>query len=260
MGRTAKWIVMVLGVVGLTLMAMQNCSPVEFAQIQDDQMRKISEENAFVVGTQQVNLNEAYQDNTPEIESPGSPTDETEASGSDIQTDVTSEEPQETVNSPTEDSTVAPTIVETEATTAPMGESPVLACGQLEVQDIIIDIQSIDVKVSGSERYQLNIGSGPADLLDLARGIDFIPDRNMKVIEMRVMLGEENYVLTSNNQTYPLTSQSQQNAGLLVKVEGREELIKDVTYHLTLVFDPQFHVKAGGGECILHPNVRATIQ
>jgi hypothetical protein len=245
MGRAAKWVLTVVGALGITLMAMQNCSQVEFEQLQSDELRKISDENAFVVGTRPVQLENSYQSDESGSEStPNLPDEaaEVEPPGNDTADGGTTD-----VGGVTE-------------STPPAPEGGILACGQLEVQDIIIDITSIEVRVRDGEKYQLNIGSGPADLLDLARGIDFVPDRNMDLQEMRVILGEENYVLTNNGQTYPLKSQSQQNAGLLVKIDGKQELIKDVTYHLTMLFEPEFHIKSGGGECILHPNVTATLQ
>lgn len=139
-------------------------------------------------------------------------------------------------------------------------EAGTLACGSLQVRDVIIDILSIEVFVDGGQTYELNIGSGPADLLDLANGIDFVPDRNLSIQQLRIILGEENYVLTVDDEIYPLKTSNQQTSGLIALLGGRTDLAKDVTYHLSLDFDPQFQVKKSGSQCQLHPNVSARIE
>ncbi len=229
MGRTGKWIVAVLGTAGLILGAMQNCSQVDFKTIQEQvEAAPLATNNVLIVGSEPVQLAE-------DVNSDGG----------------------RPVDGGRNETSVAPTSGDSMGVVVERGT---LACGALQVRDVIIDILSIEVSAGQGQTYQLNIGSGPADLLDLANGIDFIPDRNLSITQLRIMLGEENYVLTVDDEIYPLKTSNQQVSGLIALLGGRTDLAKDVTYHLSLDFDPRFQVKRAGAECQLHPNVSARIE
>lgn len=219
MNRTGKWTLGVIVTAGLILGAMQNCSQVDFAELQKAQNSKISQGNVFVVGTEPI-----------PFEEDSNLTDNTEQ---DLNNSTNSEF---------------------------KNEGGTLACGGLQVRDVIIDILSVEAKMDNGQVYQLNIGGGPADLLDLANGIDFIPEKNLSINQLRIVLGEENYVLGVDDKVFPLRTPNQQNSGLIVLLNGRTELAKDVTYHLAIDFDPQFDVRSVGRDCQFHPNVTAIIE
>lgn len=247
----------ILGTVGLVLGAMQNCSQVDFQAVQQEaETAKTSANNVFVVGSEPVEFpgddsTDPDDDRTPDGDSRITDTgafSDGEQSGDDNVSGGSSGEG----------------FVESSADDGSSDDSSTdagtLACGALQVRDVIIDILAIEVRAGQGQTYQLNIGSGPADLLDLANGIDFIPDRNLSITQLRILLGSENYVLTVDDQIYPLQTTNQQNSGLIALLDGRTDLAKDVTYHLTLDFDPQFQVKRAGDQCQLHPNVSARIE
>ncbi|MCB0407990.1 MAG: hypothetical protein KDD34_07295 [Bdellovibrionales bacterium] len=263
MGRTGLWVLSIVLILGATLFGMQNCSQVEFAELQKEgELKKISEENALIIEPQPVKADENTDNENDESGNVSEAGDEGGSAGDVTQTPQQNSNESENPPAAEGDSSSHESgiVGSQDDDSGEESEEGVLACGDLHVKDIIIDIQSIDVKTKEGQSYQLNIGSGPADLLDLARGIDFIPEKNMRIANLRVRLGSENYILTTDEKMYPLRTQSQESAGLLVILNGHKELAKDVTYHLTMDFDPDFQVKKAGGECKLHPNVKATIE
>ena len=250
MGRTGRWILAVLATAGLILGAMQNCSQVDFEAVkQESEAAKSAANNVFVVGSEPVQLAEDSVD-PDDSRSPDGNSRESEDEAPGF---VSQEDAENSTDQGSDDSSDGSSDDSSD-------EAGTIACGSLQVRDVIVDILAIEVSVEQGQTYQLNIGSGPADLLDLANGIDFIPDRNLSISQLRILLGTENYVLTVEDQIFPLRTPNQQNSGLIALLDGRTDLAKDVTYHLTLDFDPQFQVKRAGDQCQLHPNVSARIE
>lgn len=261
MGRTGKWILAILGTVGLVLGAMQNCSQVDFQAVQGEaEAAKTSANNVFVVGSEPVQLPDDDDTDSDDDRTPDADSRVTASGGSGPSGDGDGDQGSEGfVESSTDDGSSEDGSSDG-TSDDDSGDAGTLACGSLQVRDVIIDILAIEVRAGQGQTYQLNIGSGPADLLDLANGIDFIPDRNLSITQLRILLGSENYVLTVDDQIYPLQTTNQQNSGLIALLDGRTDLAKDVTYHLTLDFDPRFQVKRAGEQCQLHPNVSARIE
>lgn len=209
MGRTVNWILGIMATTGIALLAMQNCSRVDFDQYEKQaDLKRIEASNQLVVSSKVVIEDEEGQ----LVEDPS------------------------------------------------FRNLKIVSCDELNVKDIIIDILGIEVKMSSGEAYQLEIGSGPADLFDLARGIDFIPNQTMTVVSLNVLLGSDNYVLTQDEKMFPLQSLNSKGNLLQAYLPGEMVIAKDVTYHLKMDFDPLFHVRQGDKGCGLHPNVRASIE
>jgi len=130
-----------------------------------------------------------------------------------------------------------------------------------DVKEVWVDIQQVEVIVNDGAPVLLGgIHPGLYNLLALTNGKDtlladaFIPAG--KVSQIRLILGDNNYIVTSPGEKISLKTPSAQQSGL--KVQIHQDLTGGVLYRLTLDFDVARSIVVAGnsGNIILKPVLR----
>jgi hypothetical protein len=129
------------------------------------------------------------------------------------------------------------------------------------IQEVWIDVQQIEVLMDGSGPVILN-GSHPGlyNLLDLANGKDtLLADAELppgNISQIRLILGDNNFLVTRNGDQIALKTPSEQQSGL--KVQVHQEITGGILYHLTIDFNVAKSIVFAGnsGNVILKPVLR----
>lgn len=129
------------------------------------------------------------------------------------------------------------------------------------VKEVWVDIREIKIKMGDSAEITLaNAYPGVYNLLDLTNGKDTIlADADIpagRISQIRLVLGDNNYIITKNDERIDLTTPSAQQSGL--KVQIQQDVTGGILYRLVLDFDAaKSIVKAGNsGKYILKPVLR----
>lgn len=130
------------------------------------------------------------------------------------------------------------------------------------VKEVWVDIKDIQINSGDSSSWTSlsNIHPGLYNLMDLTDGRDtLLADATIpsgRLSQIRLILGENNYLITADDQKEMLTTPSGQESGLKVKVDS--DLSGGILYRLILDFDAgKSVVKAGAsGRYILKPVLR----
>ena len=128
------------------------------------------------------------------------------------------------------------------------------------VKEVWVDIREVRVIVDDNELTLNNAHPGVYNLLDLTNGRDTIlADAEIpagRISQIRLLLGDNNYIITKNNERINLTTPSAQQSGL--KVQIQQDVTGGILYRLVLDFDAaKSIVKAGNsGKYILKPVLR----
>ena len=130
------------------------------------------------------------------------------------------------------------------------------------VSEVWIDVKDVLINVGDTSSWTSVVGShaGEYNLLDLTDGKDTIlSDAEIpagKISQIRLLLGDNNYIITKTGEKIDLTTPSGQQSGL--KVEVNEDVSGGQLYRLILDFDAgKSIVKAGNsGKFILKPVLR----
>ncbi len=129
------------------------------------------------------------------------------------------------------------------------------------VKEVWVDVREIKIKMSDTS--EITVGGahpGVYNLLDLTNGKDTIlADAEIpvgKISQIRLVLGDNNYIITKSGEKIFLTTPSAQQSGL--KVQVHQDVTGGVLYRLILDFDAgKSIVKAGNsGKYILKPVLR----
>jgi len=131
-----------------------------------------------------------------------------------------------------------------------------------DVKEVWVDIQQVEIMMSDSSKPLLLTGVHPGvyNLLALTNGKDTLLADAMipagTISQIRLILGDNNYVITGAGDKIALKTPSAQQSGL--KVQIHEAVSGWVLYRLTLDFDvARSIVKAGNsGQYILKPVLR----
>lgn len=129
------------------------------------------------------------------------------------------------------------------------------------VKEVWVDIREVIIKMNDGANYTLN-GAHPGvyNLLELTNGKDTIlADSDIPagtISQIRLVLGDDNYIITKDGQKIALTTPSAQQSGL--KVQIHQDVSGGMLYRIKLDFDAaQSIVKAGNsGNYILKPVLR----
>ncbi|MBI2730968.1 MAG: DUF4382 domain-containing protein [Sphingobacteriales bacterium] len=136
-----------------------------------------------------------------------------------------------------------------------------LTDGPADVKEVWVDIREVKIKMSDTS--EITVGGahpGVYNLLDLTNGKDTIlADAEIPVgsiSQIRLVLGDNNYIITNSGEKISLTTPSAQQSGL--KVQIHQDVTGGVLYRLILDFDAgKSIVKAGNsGKYILKPVLR----
>lgn len=130
------------------------------------------------------------------------------------------------------------------------------------VKEVWVDIQQVEVIVNDSAHPIMLSGVHPGvyNLLALTNGKDtLLADATIpagKISQVRLILGDNNYLITSTGDKWPLKTPSAQQSGL--KVQIHETVSGGVLYRLTLDFDVARSIVFAGnsGNTILKPVLR----
>lgn len=129
------------------------------------------------------------------------------------------------------------------------------------VKEVWVDIKEIKIRMGDSGEITLaNSYPGVYNLLDLTNGKDTILANAEipagSISQIRLVLGDNNYIITKNDERIDLTTPSAQQSGL--KVQIQQDVTGGVLYRLILDFDAaKSIVKAGNsGQYILKPVLR----
>lgn len=125
-----------------------------------------------------------------------------------------------------------------------------------------VDIQAVEVTGSGGT-ISLNTTPGIYNLLDFSNGTDTLiaygAFNMQKVEQIRLILGDQNSIVTSDSVSHPLKTPSAQQSGLKLKVN--QVLEAGVAYYVLLDFDAaQSVVEQGNGSYLLKPVIRTVEQ
>lgn len=129
------------------------------------------------------------------------------------------------------------------------------------VSEVWVDVKDVLINM-GDSSWTSVIGSHPGlyNLLDLTNGKDTIlADADIpagKISQIRLLLGDNNYIITKTGEKINLTTPSAQQSGL--KIQVNQDVIGGQLYRLILDFDAgKSIVKAGNsGNYILKPVIR----
>jgi hypothetical protein len=129
------------------------------------------------------------------------------------------------------------------------------------VKEVWVDIREIKLKMGDSSEITLaNTYPGVYNLLNLTNGRDTIlADAEIpagRISQIRLVLGDNNYIITKNNERIDLSTPSAQQSGL--KVQIQQEVSGGILYRLILDFDAaKSIVKSGNsGKYNLKPVLR----
>ena len=129
------------------------------------------------------------------------------------------------------------------------------------VKEVWVDIKEVKIKMSDTS--EITVGGahpGVYNLLDLTNGKDTVlADAEIpkgSIAQIRLILGDNNYVITKSGEKISLTTPSAQQSGL--KVQIHQDVTGGVLYRLILDFDAgKSIVKAGNsGKYLLKPVLR----
>jgi hypothetical protein len=129
------------------------------------------------------------------------------------------------------------------------------------VKEVWVDVREVNINMDDSNSIALS-GSHPGlyNLLDLTNGKDTIlADATIPtgtISQIRLVLGDNNYIITKSGERIPLTTPSAQQSGL--KIQIQQNVTGGTLYRLILDFDAgKSIVKAGNsGQYILKPVIR----
>jgi hypothetical protein len=130
------------------------------------------------------------------------------------------------------------------------------------VKEVWVDIQQIEILMGDTSKPIILNGSHPGvyNLLDFSDGKDtLLADATIPpgtISQIRLILGDNNYIITTDDIKIPLKTPSAQESGL--KVQIHQEVTGGILYRLTLDFDAgRSIVKAGNsGNYLLKPVLR----
>jgi len=130
-----------------------------------------------------------------------------------------------------------------------------------DVKEVWVDIKQIELKIDSAAPVLLSgVHAGVYNLLNFTNGKDtLLADATIPpgtISQIRLILGDNNYIITTAGKKIELTTPSAQQSGLKVQVHQRVD--GGVLYRLTLDFDASMSiVKAGNsGNYILKPVLR----
>lgn len=133
-----------------------------------------------------------------------------------------------------------------------------------DYEKVLVDVQAIEVLLNG-ETHELPVAeSGVYDLLELTGGISAMLVESVlpagKLSQIRLILGEENSVMTSEGEFIDLKTPSAQQSGL--KLNVHQDLQPGVLYDFILDFNVEKSVVAAenGEGLILKPVIRTTLE
>lgn len=129
------------------------------------------------------------------------------------------------------------------------------------VKEVWIDVQQIEILEDGHDPLILN-GTHPGlyNLFDLTQGKDtLLADATIppgKISQIRLILGDNNYLVTLDGTKIPLKTPSAQESGL--KVQIHQDVAGGILYRLTLDFDAGKSINKAGnsGQYLLKPVLR----
>lgn len=134
--------------------------------------------------------------------------------------------------------------------------------GNLSIKEVWVDVQQIEILPGDTSKPILLTGvhAGMYNLLELTNGKDtLLADASIpagSISQIRLILGDNNYIVTSTGEKLALKTPSAQQSGL--KVQVHQDVQGGSLYRLTLDFDVARSIVVAGnsGNIILKPVLR----
>jgi hypothetical protein len=128
-----------------------------------------------------------------------------------------------------------------------------------DYQEVNVNIIGVEVHSDQKGWIALNVKTGVYNLLKFSNGIDTLIGSGQipvgTVSQIRLILGSDKNTVKVNNQVYPLSTPSAEQSGL--KLQVHSELVKNVTYNLSLDFDANKSIVVTGNNTYkLKPVIR----
>jgi hypothetical protein len=130
------------------------------------------------------------------------------------------------------------------------------------VKEVWVEVNQIEILMGDSSKPLILEGSHPGmyNLLDLTNGKDtLLADATIPsgtISQIRLILGDNNYIITKEGEKIPLKTPSGQESGL--KVQIHEDVAGGILYRITLDFDAGRSIVFAGnsGQVLLKPVLR----
>jgi hypothetical protein len=121
-----------------------------------------------------------------------------------------------------------------------------------------VDVQAVEITGQGTV-HQTNMNPGIYNLLNFSNGIDTLVASFQlsmpRVEQIRLILGPNNSIVTTDNVSHPLSTPSAQQSGL--KIQVHQAIQPGVPYSILLDFDAeQSIVDEGNGNFSLKPVIK----
>ncbi|MDE3247947.1 MAG: DUF4382 domain-containing protein [Bacteroidota bacterium] len=134
--------------------------------------------------------------------------------------------------------------------------------GNVAIKEVWVDVRQIEIMPGDTSKPILLSGvhAGVYNLLELTNGKDtLLADASIpagSISQIRLILGDNNYIVTSTGEKLPLKTPSAQQSGL--KVQVHQDVLGGSLYRLTLDFDVARSIVVAGnsGNIILKPVLR----
>lgn len=134
--------------------------------------------------------------------------------------------------------------------------------GNVAIKEVWVDVRQIEIMPGDTSKPILLSGvhAGVYNLLELTNGKDtLLADASIpagSISQIRLILGDNNYIVTSTGEKLPLKTPSAQQSGL--KVHVHQDVLGGSLYRLTLDFDVARSIVVAGnsGNIILKPVLR----
>lgn len=132
-----------------------------------------------------------------------------------------------------------------------------------DYQNVMVDVQGIEIIIDGETHEFAALEPGVYDLLELTGGISAMLVETVvpagKLSQIRLILGENNTVITSDGADVPLQTPSAQQSGL--KLNVHQDLEPGLLYEFILDFNvDKSIVEANDGGLILKPVISASLE
>ena len=132
-----------------------------------------------------------------------------------------------------------------------------------DYQNVMVDVQGIEIIIDGETHEFAALEPGVYDLLELTGGISAMLVETVvpagKLSQIRLILGENNTVITADGADVPLQTPSAQQSGL--KLNVHQDLEAGLLYEFILDFNvDKSIVEASDGGLILKPVISASLE
>ncbi len=120
------------------------------------------------------------------------------------------------------------------------------------VKDVVVNIESLEIKGTGGKSVVLQGDLGKTSILD--GEVQLSSSESVSALSVRMVLADSGNVLVDkDNKSVELKTPSAQQSGLKVPLSGIKKLEAKSVYRLKFVLEPESQIVHAGKKCILKP-------